>query len=384
MPLNYRTSYWEYQNFFADLDLLIVGGGLTGLQSAIRLKERRPKLRLVVVDRGPLPIGASTRNAGFACFGSLTELLADLREMPEDDVWQTVDRRFRGLELLKRRFPTDAIRYHQWGGYELFEDEEEEIFERCVEQMAYFNQRTATITGHREVFRVVDDRIADFGLHSIRHMIRNELEGQLDPGALMRHLLQRAAALDIPMLTGVEVRSYNEGPSTVQLQTSLPRTIEARRVLLATNAFTDGLVAAVPIEPARNQVLITEPLDGVAIKGCFHHHQGYIYWRNVGNRLLIGGGRHLDLTGEATADFGAHPVIRSFLHDKLATWTGRKAAELPVAFEWSGIIAQGPKKTPIVRPLSDRIFLAVRLAGMGVALSSLLAEEASDLILGEG
>jgi hypothetical protein len=68
-------SYWEQQSFFGPVDIAIIGAGLVGLTAAIYLKERRPNWRIVVLERGALPSGASTKNAGFACFGSILELI---------------------------------------------------------------------------------------------------------------------------------------------------------------------------------------------------------------------------------------------------------------------------------------------------------------------
>ena len=86
MALRYELSHWEADSFFSNIDTLIVGAGIVGLSAALHLRAKFPNRRIVVVDRGPLPIGASTRNAGFACFGSMTELLDDLSNQPEDSV----------------------------------------------------------------------------------------------------------------------------------------------------------------------------------------------------------------------------------------------------------------------------------------------------------
>ena len=82
--LKYNLSYWEREVFFKPIDVAIIGSGLVGLAAAIHIKTLDPKLNVAVLERGPLPIGASTRNAGFACFGSMTELLDDFTTMQEN------------------------------------------------------------------------------------------------------------------------------------------------------------------------------------------------------------------------------------------------------------------------------------------------------------
>jgi glycine/D-amino acid oxidase-like deaminating enzyme len=58
------------------------------------------------------------------------------------------------------------------------------------------------------------------------------------------------------------------------------------------------------LKPARAQVLITKPIDSLKIKGTFHMDRGYYYFRNIDNRVLIGGGRNLDLKKRKQIDLG--------------------------------------------------------------------------------
>ncbi len=72
-------SYWERDTFFSNVDIIIIGSGIVGLSAALCLKKRAPKLNIIILERGILPMGASSKNAGFACFGSPGELLEDLK-----------------------------------------------------------------------------------------------------------------------------------------------------------------------------------------------------------------------------------------------------------------------------------------------------------------
>ena len=70
-----QISFWEKDTFLNNTDIIIIGSGIVGLNAAIHLKEQNPTLKIIVVERGSLPCGASTKNAGFACFGSMSELI---------------------------------------------------------------------------------------------------------------------------------------------------------------------------------------------------------------------------------------------------------------------------------------------------------------------
>lgn len=96
-------SFWERDSWFSKIDYTIIGSGITGLSCALRLKELRPEANVLILEKGILPEGASTKNAGFACFGSISEILDDLRTHSEDEVVELV-KRVNGLELLRKKF----------------------------------------------------------------------------------------------------------------------------------------------------------------------------------------------------------------------------------------------------------------------------------------
>ena len=65
------NSFWE-DDVMLEADCIVVGGGLIGLLTALEWRDAHPADRIMLLERGFLPSGASSRNAGFACFGSLT------------------------------------------------------------------------------------------------------------------------------------------------------------------------------------------------------------------------------------------------------------------------------------------------------------------------
>lgn len=375
-----NLSYWERESFFKNFDVAIVGSGIVGLTAALHVKSLDPGLRVVVLERGALPAGASTRNAGFACFGSMAELLDDMKHQSADEVFALVERRWRGLQNLRALVGDEGLGFEPQGGYEMFTDDDEDVFQECLARIPEFNQIIGSITGHPEVYRVVDERIPAFGFRGVNHLILNSPEGQVHTGKMMTSLLQLAKAQDIQIYNGLNLKKIEDSSQGVELQTEAGWSFRVPRLLVAVNGFAKTLIPQADVTPARNQVLITRPIPNLALKGCFHYDRGYYYFRNIDGRLLLGGGRHLDNANEQTADFGPNELIRSALVQLLKTVI---CPGQPVEVEswWTGILGLGPVKKPIVERYSKNVVVAVRLGGMGLAIGTLVGQEGAEMLL---
>lgn len=378
MPLKYNWSHWEYDSFFHEVDYCVIGSGIVGLSTAIHLQKANPKAKVLVLERGYLPIGASTRNAGFACFGSMTELLDDLEHRPEEDVWDLVKQRYQGLLLLRSLLGDQAIHYLPEGGYELFTSNEKMTFERCLDHINQFNQQLKEITGLPACFADASRRLSSFGMNKVDHLLVNQAEGSIDTGQMMRRMLQKAQSLGVILLNNCEVTALDEGPTAMHLTLQNTWELQAQQVVVATNGFAQQLLKNQAIQPARNLVLITQAIPNLKIKGCFHYDRGYFYFRNVGNRLLLGGGRHLALEEETTTDFAINPTIQRALQHLLQE-TILPGQAIEIDRWWTGILGVGPNKTPIIKRLNPHLCVAIRLGGMGVAIGTLLGAEAAQL-----
>lgn len=115
--------------------------------------------------------------------------------------------------------------------------------------------------------------------------------------------------------------------------------------------FARKLHSMSDVQPARNQVLITQPIPDLKVEGCFHYDRGYFYFRNIDGRILLGGGRNLDPEGEKTEEFGQNELIRKALINLLETVV---CPGKPVEIDswWTGILGLGPVKKPIIEKIS--------------------------------
>jgi glycine/D-amino acid oxidase-like deaminating enzyme len=367
-------SYWELKNWFSNVDYTIVGSGIVGLHCALQLRERFPKAKILVLERGVLPQGASTKNAGFACFGSLSEILDDLQSHTEEEVFQLVQKRIQGLTLLRKQLGDAAIDYKAYGGYELFLKNDESFFDTCVQDLSKVNALLKPLF-NKDVFVSQPNSFQFKGI--VENLIFNPFEAQIDTGNMMHALLKKAVNNDILILNQQNVTAYQELNDGVEVVTN-DMTFKTNKLLFATNGFATDLTFG-EVQPARAQVLITKPIANLHIRGTFHLDKGYYYFRNIGNRILFGGGRNLDFKGENTSEFGQTKIIQDALERLL------KSVILPhndfeIEHRWSGIMGVGNHKKPIVKQLSNNTYCGVRLGGMGVAIGSLIGKELADLV----
>jgi glycine/D-amino acid oxidase-like deaminating enzyme len=373
-------SFWEHKTF-THYDYIIIGAGITGLSTACAIKEKRPKASVLVLERGLLPTGASTKNAGFACVGSFSEKVSDLALMGEDTFMKLIEDRWVGLYLLRKRLGDDNIDFQHNGGFELVM-QKDTVDSNKLYDMNVLLERIFS----NKVFYDKPELVDRFGFNKqmVKSIILNPFEGQLDTGKMMQTLANYASILRVKIMTGAEVEHVEELPSTVKVNVKSgfneTFTFTCDKVTYCTNAFTNKLLPQLEITPGRGQVICTSPIENLPFKGVFSFDEGYYYFRNFENRIIFGGGRNLDFETEQTTDFASNTKIIQQLEFYLSEMIA-PSQQFTIEHQWQGIMAFGKNKLPIVQKLSDRQLVGARLNGMGIALGSKIADDLSKMIL---
>lgn len=370
-------SFWERETFLYP-DVAIIGGGISGLSVAASLVEREPQLKIAVFERSLLPYGASTRNAGFACFGSLTELLSDIETMGQAAAIELLKKRYQGLQITRSRLGDEAIGFEETNGYEFIEND----IESLNSKMSDLNALLADVSDH--YFFDANHLKSRFGLGGSSRLIGMRGEGQVDTGALMDQLARHVTMRGVKIYSGSEASVKKAGDSfKITIDDGHRGAVGfcASRVVNCSNAFARQQFPEMDVKPGRGQVFITKPIDGISFRGNLHIDEGFYYLRNVGNRLLFGGGRNLDFKTEEIDRFELNGAIQSALEAKLKELF-RPELTFEVDLRWSGIMAFGETKTPIVKEVEDGHYCAVKLSGMGIALAGAIGEAVTQLMLG--
>lgn len=368
-------SIWE-QRSFVDYDVIIIGAGITGLSTAASLKEKDAKLNILVLERGLLPTGASTKNAGFACFGSLSELQNDISTLGEEKAQDLVQMRWNGLLKTRSRLGDQKIGFQQKGGYELIFDDSD-----YQKQMSKVNSLLRPLFD-QDVFKDATNQLSSTGFAGTKQLIFNKFEGQLDTGKLIKGLWNYCNQLGIQVVTGALVTHLEKHKVIANIR----HAFTAKKIILCTNAFTNGLIEdnhTRDIHPGRGMVLAIRPQNKLQFQGTFHYNQGYYYFRDLDDLVIFGGGRNLDPDTENTTLFEVNQTIRSKLLQDLREII-LPSDKFEIVKEWTGIMAFGQNKCPIIHKHPEGWYLGVRLGGMGVAIGSQVGEELARMVITDG
>ena len=368
--MNSTNSIWEDESIFCNNDFLIIGGGLAGLWCAYELQLKYKQARILILERGIIPTGASTRNAGFACFGSPTEMIYDAAVMGEDKMWSTVEMRYKGILKIRKVFGDAVIDYDPCGGYECLKNEQAA---QVDEKLSWLNKGMQAITGKEKSFIWSNEKLDRFGLKGFDKMIENDMEGGLHSGKLVLALQQYLQSKGVLILSGIDVLNVKKDTNHYRVITTLNQTFTSTNLLYCTNAFGQQLLTGPVVTPARGQVIVTSPIEDLKLKGTFHYDEGFYYFRNVGNRVLLGGARNKSFETENTTAFDVTDIIQEelirFISEHIIP-----GKQFTITHQWSGIMGFTANKEPIVKKVDDNAYAVIACNGMGVALTPVIAE----------
>ncbi len=369
---NMNFSYWEHEIWLKNIDFAIIGGGIVGLSTAYHIQAMHPNARVVVFERDFVSQGASTRNAGFACFGSPSEILADMRNQPMNDVFSTMAMRWEGLGLLRSMVSDHEMDFYQNDGFEIFLKDDPTLSHDVLEKMEELNDAAEQYIGFKPY--VLDHN--HWGFHGVEAVVRIKGEGILHPGKMIHAWQRKCHSIGVTFRYGVNIDQLDfNGPGLIIRGNYIP----VQNIVICTNGFARQLLPDLDVFPARNQVLVTEETLTEPWNQSFHFREGYVYLRSIGKRVLIGGGRDLFMEQESTDVMTENKENQQYLKDFLIQLLGKK--EVKVDYAWSGIMGMGKSKGPIIEKLSEGVYVGVRMGGMGVAIGTWVGKKVADLTL---
>lgn len=371
-----------------DADLLVIGGGYSGLWTALRALEREPGRRVVVLEAGRCGNEASGRNGGFASsslthgFGNGLERWPD--ELPELD--RLGAENLRGIADTVARYDIDC----NW----------EETGELSV---ATAPHQVSELTELGALMREAGHDVELLDRDEVRAKVNSPtyLAGLLDstgtalvePARLAWGLRHACTDLGASVYEGTQVLSIHDEPDGVRARTA-HGSVRARQVALATNAFRPLLRRLrLMVVPVYDHVLMTEPLSPeqrAAIgwegrEGLADTANQFHYYRQTRDHRILWGGY------DAVYHFGSH-IARSLeqserTHTLLAEQffeTFPQLEGLRFSNRWGGVIDTSTRFTAFYgTALHGRLGYALGYTGLGVGATRFGADVVLDLLAGE-
>jgi gamma-glutamylputrescine oxidase len=376
-------------------DLSIVGGGIFGLSLGYAVLASHPEKKVCILEKGLLPSGASSKNAGMGTFLCYTEFIDDVRHKGLDFAVRTVSDSFRGLLMLFNVIDNDPEIIKLTGGYDL-------IIEKDLHLLQYldFINKELFFILKVNLFEIRNEKISEYGFdpNLVKALVYRKYDWQINTGRLFMKVLKKFQQMNGIYITGAEVTSFKEiekkGVSDFEnsknirvflksrAMNKMPNAIDSDYTVFCINSFGSQLLEKSTIVPAREQVLITKPIDGLALNANFLLELSYYYFRQINGRLLFGGGRHLDLDTEETVEMTTTDFFRKHLVMKIKELFPNLNFE--VDYYWTGIIGfDNTGKSYRIDNISKGVYNVFGCNGSGMTLCFLTAEKTCKLIFGQ-
>jgi glycine/D-amino acid oxidase-like deaminating enzyme len=371
-------------------DLCIVGGGYTGLWTAILAKERNPSADVILIDSHEVGSAASGRNGGFMD-SSLTHGIANAQARFPHEVGLLEDLGLENLNQIEaaiRRYNIDCD-FERNGVIEIastrhssnYLDEMREDYEQLLElghKVQWLDQEA--------VREQVDSPIFTGGMWC------KDTAALVDPARLVWGLKSAAESLGVRIYEDTRATGLDYAGSGVSVETALGD-IKAKHVALATNAFKPLLKRMHNyIAPVYDYCLVTEPLTTQQLDSLgWKNRQGlsdisnqFHYYRlTADNRILWGGYDAMYFFGgKMSVDLESRPESWAKLSQHFFE-TFPQLEGVKFSHVWGGAIDTCSRYSVFWgQAMRDRVAYAIGYTGLGVASSRFGAEVMLDLLDG--
>ncbi|MCB1446787.1 MAG: FAD-dependent oxidoreductase [Rhizobiaceae bacterium] len=367
-------------------DLLVVGGGFTGLWAAIQARQAHPDWTVVLLEKSSVASGASGRPGGVVSTSVMHGLSNAARIFPKDiAVLETL-----GQENMRGFMQTiadnDIDCHAEWGGELNVAIEDSQIAALREEHELHLKY------GHNAVFLDGDALAGQIGSPRYRAGVwTKDIAGTVHPALLAWGLKRLAVELGVEIHETTPLKTLEE--TAGRMHATTPNgSVVADRVLLATNAFMAGhRHIKRRIVPVRDRVLATEPLSDAQMaaigwsnrQGIYDMRTQMNYMRlTKDNRIIFGGRLAYAFNGDTSpAVDRAHATyapLASAFFDTFPQLEG-----LSFSHAWSGAIDLSTRMAVhFQRYHGNKVVYAGGYSGFGISASRFGARVALDILNG--
>ena len=358
-------------------DVCVVGGGYTGLSSAIHLAESG--YDVVILEAHRVGFGASGRNGGQVCSGQRKNVVS-----------------------LKKKFGIEEAK-KLWT---LAEEAKAEVGARVEKHKIDCNYIPGIIQAElkskylHECFNEVEQLRTEHSYDKIEYLdhigIRNYLgtdsyvggtldwgAGHLNPLKYVLGLAQGATQNGVRIFETTRVTKINEG-STISIKTENRAVVKAKYLVLGCNGYLGDLDKGIAskVLPINNFIIATEPLEEKFAKSIIRDNVAVSdskfvvnYFRlTPDNRLLFGGGENYIYLFPSN-------IERTVKASMVKIFPQLK--DTKIEFSWGGTLAVTRSRFPDFSKISENIYSASGYSGQGVAMATMAGRILAEMIRGD-
>ncbi|NWE24420.1 NAD(P)/FAD-dependent oxidoreductase [Pseudomonas gingeri] len=359
-------------------DVCVVGGGFSGLNTAIELAERG--LSVVLLEARRIGWGASGRNGGQLIRGVGHGLEQFTDVLGQDGVRQLKLMGLEAVDIVRRRIEHFRIDCDlTWGYCDLANKPRDlEGFAEDAEELRQLGYRHATrLLQADEMHSVVGSERYVGGLIDMG-------SGHLHPLNLALGEAAAAAQLGVRLFEQSAVTRIDYGP---QVQVHCAQgSVRAKTLVLGCNAYLDGLNGELggKVLPAGSYIIATEPLSEAQARSLLPQNMAVCdqrvaldYYRlSADRRLLFGGACHY--SGRDPQD------IAAYMRPKMLE-VFPQLAGVRIDYQWGGMIGIGANRLPQIGRLKEQpnVYYAQAYAGHGLNATHLAGKLLAEAISGQ-
>lgn len=375
------VSYWNdfSKNNHLEVDIAIIGGGITGFSIAYWLQKEDPQLKIALIEKYEMCAGASGRNAGFVTCGSVehfNRLVTKHGEKEALEIWNFSEQNLNLLkeEIIQNQAP--EFLFEQKGSFSLASSDNE--FKELQDSAKLMKQMNINV-------EVIDRNGIEKRLSAVNFVggIKYIDDGSVHPVKLVNGIRKKLSS-KVHLLESHEVHSIEQEGEFKKIRTNKTN-IHAQMVVMATNGYSNLMNSyfSDKIFPTRGQILATEPVP-LFMEGPCYANFVLDYFRQLPTgEMIIGGFRQLQKDVEKGYSDETSDVIQTALEKFLIEHIPpvRKAK---ITHRWSGIMGFSVDGQPLIGalPQDQQIFFCGGYTGHGIGLAFHSAKTLVDSIFG--
>ncbi|MCK3654789.1 oxidoreductase [Pasteurellaceae bacterium Macca] len=381
-----RTYYSDTRNLHFNLpnltdnqhvDVCVIGAGFLGLSTALELAEKGKNV--IVIEGARVGYGASGRSGGQAINGFEEGIHEYIDQVGFENARKLWDMSLEAIEIIDQRVQKYGIQCDWKKGYATLA-----LNERRMADLVAIAKASQEVFGYQHM-QLWDKPQLQQHLGSEIYVggLYDSQSGHLHPLNYCLGLAQACLSLGVKIYEHTPALDLNPQGNMVHIHTP-EATIQAKNVVLATNAFIDsplnakiGFKLARKILPVESFIIATEPLDQKLADSVINNGMSVCdnnilldYYRlSADNRLLFGSDSSSNVDMVAKMRRNMFEVFPQLEHVK-------------IDYGWGGPIDMTLNAAPHFGRVQPNIYFAHGFSGHGVALTGLAGRIISEAIEG--